>query len=41
MARYELNERDGYSRRTVITADTLDELAEKVAAKAGREVGDG
>jgi len=41
MARYELNERDGYSRRTVITADTLDELAEKVAAKAGREAPDG
>lgn len=41
MARYELNERDGYSQRTVITADTLDELAEKVAAKAGREVSDG
>ena len=41
MARYELNERDGYSKRTVITADTLDELAEKVAAKAGREAPDG
>lgn len=41
MARYELHQRDGYSREKVLAADSLEELADLVAEKAGKEVRDG
>jgi len=41
MAEYELHRRNGYSQNKVLAADSLEELAEKVAAKAGKEVRDG
>lgn len=34
----ELIERDGYSKRTAMTAEDYEELAEKIAAKTGVSV---
>jgi hypothetical protein len=36
MSEYEVYQRDGHSKHIILTADSVEELAEKAAEKAGR-----